>query len=163
MALAAAVGAQPDDERTNRFSDPFFQISAVLADCAEPVGPRITAQEQRVQSHHRAERGTTCWLSGLCDRPNAYAYDPGIADEIRRTWPAESPLTRSTLWVTVQARTVYFEGCVPQAEIAEQLERYARSIPQVLQAIALVSTPAAPRPPYPVWREPTARNGPPLR
>src|SRR5450631_1130432 len=140
LALAGSVpgGAQPGSERRNWFNDPFFQITAALPDCPVPAGPRVTEAERRVQAHHRAEKGTTCWLAGQCERPNAYAYDADIAAAIRSALSTAQPFGGSTLWVTVQGRVVYVEGCVLEQRMEADLEGFARAIPGVQQAIAIV-------------------------
>jgi hypothetical protein len=149
LAWPVPVLAQAAPERQNWFNDPFFQISNAIPECPVPAGPLITEQERRVQSHHRAERGTTCWLSGQCDRPNFYAYDADIADAIKSALKASNPFDRATLWVTVQGRVVYFEGCVPDQAMEPALEAFAKSVAGVQQAIAAVFVKgAAPRPPY---------------
>ena len=150
VALAWPVPGlgQPAPERRNWFDDPFFQISNALPDCPVPAGPLITEEERRVQAHHRAERGTTCWLAGQCDRPNFYAYDADIAESIKAALKASNRFARSTLWVTVQGRVVYIEGCVPDPGMAPALEAFAKAIPNVQQAIALVHAGGASRPPY---------------
>ena len=104
-----------------------------------------------MQSHHRAERGTTCYLAGRCRQPNAYADDAAIAAALRRRWPPQLSLAGSTLWVTVQAGVVYFEGCVADRAQAAALERFALSTPEVRQAIAVVMVSGDPRPPYALW------------
>ena len=45
VALLLPGGA--DDQRLNRFDDPFEALFADVADCPEPRGPRITAAEAR--------------------------------------------------------------------------------------------------------------------
>lgn len=137
IALLLA-GAADDEQALNRFNDPFEAVSADIAGCPEPRGPRITAAEARVQAHHRAERGTTCWLKGECSEPNAYRYDASIAAALRNKLAAAPELHPSSLWLTVQGRVVYFEGCVARAEQASALESLAREVPQVQQALALV-------------------------
>lgn len=139
MALLLAGGVD-DAQRLNRFGDPFEPLSADIAGCAEPLGPRISAAEARLQAHHRAERGTTCWLSGECSEPNAYRYDARIA-----AVPALHP---SSLWLTVQGRVVYLEGCVAAADQGAALEAAARAVPDVQQALAIVAIGSAARPPY---------------
>ena len=115
--------------------------------CPVPAGPYLDETERRVQAHSRAERGTTCWLSGQCDRPNFYAYDKDIAEALRVALRQRNPFADSTLWVTVQGRIVYFEGCVVDERIAPDLEAFARSAPNVQQAVALVfANPAVPPP-----------------
>lgn len=138
-------------ERRNWFDDPFFQIASGMPGCPEPLGPRITEAERRIQSHHRAEKGTTCWLAGQCERPNFYEYDAAIGAAIRDALRASNPWSSATLWVTVQARVVFFEGCVPDPAMEMALEAYARTVPNVQRAIAAIYVPGAPgvtRPPY---------------
>jgi osmotically-inducible protein OsmY len=92
-----------------------------------------------VQAHHRAERGTSCWLRGECSEPNAYRYDAGIAADLQQAFAAApGMLEGSSLWLTVQGRVVYLEGCVPDAARATALEALARARPGVQQALALV-------------------------
>ena len=150
VALAWPVpgSLQPVPERRNWFNDPFFQISNALPDCPVPVGPLITEDERRVQSHHRAEKGTTCWLAGQCERPNFYAHDADIAAAIKAALTASNPYTRTTLWVTVQGRVVYIEGCVPDPATAPALESFVRVVPGVQQAIAAVFVRGEAPPPY---------------
>lgn len=154
LALSAAAGnAAAADERANRFNDPFVLLSSAIRDCPEPLGPRITAAEQLKQSHHRAERGTTCWLQGLCERPNAFEYDPGIARTIQRAWSEHKGFQASTIWLTVQGRVVFFEGCARRRGLAAELERFARGVPNVTQAVANIRTEPKAKPPYAVWRQ----------
>jgi BON domain len=146
---AQPASAASEPALRNWFGDPFFQIANALPDCPEPAGPRIGEAERQKQSHHRAERGTTCWLAGQCDRPNSYAYDADIAAAVRLGLAGSNPFAGATIWVTVQGRVVYFEGCVPAPAMAAALETFARGIPNVQQAIAAVRvTGDATRPPY---------------
>ena len=140
--------ALPADELRNWFNDPFFQISSAIADCPLPAGPFITQAERAVQAHHRAEKGTTCWLAGQCERPNAHAYDADIA----AAWSNDSSLRETKLWITMQGRVVYIEGCVGEASAAPRLEAFARRLPQVQQAIALVRDERGERVPYKIRR-----------
>jgi len=150
-ALCAAQTAPP---LRNWFDDPFFQVADAVPDCPEPAGPRVTEDERRVQSHRRAELGTTCWLSGQCERPNFYAYDRDIADAIARELRASNPFAAATLWVTVQGRVVYIEGCVPEPTMEPAIEAFARRIPQVQRAIAAVFVKGTARPPYRLFSAP---------
>jgi hypothetical protein len=147
VALLLA-GAADDEQLLNRFGDPFEAVSADIAGCPEPRGPRITAAEMRVQAHGRAERGTTCWLRGQCSEPNAYRYDAGIAATLRGRLAEAPGLHPSSLWVTVQGRVVYLEGCVDSAAQAAALEAWARGLPDVLQALAVVRVGPDAAPPY---------------
>ena len=113
-------------------------MSADIPGCPEPRGPRLTAAEARIQAHHRAERGTSCWLSGACEEPNAYRYDVGIAAALRPALLQSAALHPSSLWFTVQGRVVFLEGCVATPDQASALEALARGVPGVQQALALV-------------------------
>lgn len=146
-ALGSTCRAGADGELRNWFDDPFFQISADVADCPVPAGPFVDESERRVQAHHRAERGTTCWLARECEQPNAYAYDRDIASAFRDAARERNPFAATTLWVTVQGRVVYIEGCATADAQIAPIEDYARAIPYVQQAIAIVRVGAAP-PPY---------------
>lgn len=148
LLLAAAGGAWAGDALANWFDDPFFQIASAVPDCPLPAGPFITESERRVQAHHRAERGTTCWLAQACDRPNAYAYDRDIAAAFQAAVVERRPFPDATLWVTVQGRVVYIEGCAADATLAARAEAFARALPNVDRAIAIIRTDASARPPY---------------
>lgn len=138
MLVALLLTGGGDDAPLNRFDDPFDAVSSDIAGCPEPRGPRITAAEARVQAHHRAERGTSCWLKDECSEPNAYRYDAGIAAALRKALKSAAALHPSSLWITVQGRVVYLEGCVARADQPAALEGLARGLPNVLQALALV-------------------------
>ena len=152
LALAATTGtgAQPSDEPSNLFGDPFFQASDAIPHCPEPLGPRLTVAERPARNHHRAERGTSCWLAGQCDRPNSYLYDADIAQALRAALPGEASFAGSTLWITVQGRVVYIEGCVRDTAVAPRLEAFAMRTADVQQAIASVYADLASQPPYAV-------------
>lgn len=152
--LAAAVTTAHAEDPLNWFGDPFIRMSHAVAGCPEPRGPRITTAERRVQAHHRAERGTTCWLQGDCDKPSAYAYDAQIAREIRARWRDDPARGDSTIWLTVQGRVVYFEGCVRDRALAAGLERFGHSVPHVLQSVAILAMPGDRRVPYATYRSP---------
>ena len=150
---ALLIGSAPAgaaETLRNWFGDPFFPLSHALPGCPAPAGPFITEAERRVQSHHRAEKGTSCWLAGECTRPNAYAYDRGIAAALRRAAPRERAFAATSVWVTVQARVVYLEGCASRRTAAAELEAFARGMPHVQQAIAALRT--DPREPVPYRR-----------
>lgn len=153
LVVAAATYCAPvalAAELRNWFNDPFFQLSSAVRNCPTPLGPLMTEEDSRQQAHHRAERGTTCWLAGQCDKPNAFAYDQAIASELR-TRLADLPVVRSaTLWITVQGRVVYIEGCARDASAVRELEAAARSVSNVQQALANIRGPTDSKPPYPV-------------
>jgi len=146
VATSAPCGAQ--DALQNWFDDPFFQITAALPDCPLPAGPFTDVADRRAQAHRRAEKGTTCWLAKECDRPNAYVYDHDIAEGLKAALRERGTFPDTTLWVTVQGRVVYLEGCAASEAVVPALEAFARSVPRVQQAIAIVRTDPAVRPPY---------------
>src|SRR6202008_3379902 len=78
MLIASVTHAE--DELQNRGHDPFFQVSAAIAHCPEPAGPRVSEAEWKREAHHRIEHGNHCCLEGRCRRPNAVEYDEEIAD-----------------------------------------------------------------------------------
>lgn len=147
-AVASTCPAQAGEDLRNWFNDPFFQISAFVPDCPMPAGPFVSESDRRVQAHHRAERGTSCWLAKECDRPNAYAYDQDIARAFQATVRGRNLFPDTTLWVTVQGRVLTIEGCARQESAVAAVEAFARALPRVQQAIAIVSTDPAARPPY---------------
>lgn len=150
LLLGTGTACQADEAGAlrNWFNDPFERLSAEIAPCPEPLGPRITARERLTQSHHRAEKGTTCHLAGACDEPNAYLYDAGIAAAAARRLREAGATIGTSLWLTVQARVVYVEGCVRDPAGAQaRLEALVRAVPQVSQAIAVVYGGRG-RPPY---------------
>ena len=148
LALVLATSANAAEEVQNWFDDPFFQISAAIPDCPLPAGPFTSEGDRRVQAHRRAEKGTTCWLAKECDRPNAYVYDHDIADAFKAALRERHSFANTTLWVTVQGRVVYIEGCAATESVAMELETFARSVPHVQQAIAIIRTDPSARPPY---------------
>jgi len=133
---AFLAGSAEDEQLLNRFGDPFEAVSSDIAGCPEPRGPRSTAAEARAEAHHRAERGTHCWLRGECREPNAYRYDAGIAVALREALARAPALHPSSLWMTVQGRIVYLQGCVEAPAQAVELETVARGLPDVQLALA---------------------------
>ncbi len=136
------------EELQNWFHDPFFQISDKFPDCPQPAGPYVTAAERLANAHHRAERGTTCWLEGKCDRPNSYAYDQDIGDALQKALAGERFYADSSLWVTVQGRVVYIEGCAADKRLTRELEKFAMTIPYVETAVAKIRFNPLDPPPY---------------
>jgi len=131
-AFAASIAtAQPAAVKRNWFDDPFFQVSHGLANCPVPEGPMLNESERREQMHSRLERGTSCWLAGRCTDSNAYRYDKGLAAPVRAALLQVPGLRRTSVWIIVQRRWVYLQGCVPDAKMARRLERAARGVPDV--------------------------------
>lgn len=149
QAPTPAPAAAPEIKK-NWFEDPFFQISAGLPGCPAPEGPLLTFEEQRKEAHWRAERGTSCWLAGKCRDSNAYRYDKTLADPVRAALLAVPGLAASSVWVTIQRRWVFLEGCVSSPEQAQQLESAARAVPDVETVVPALNVGTSSPPRYPV-------------
>jgi hypothetical protein len=147
---ASTCHAHAAEALQNWFDDPFFQISAEVPMCPLPAGPFVDDADRRAQAHRRAEKGTTCWLAKECERPNAYTYDKDIAAAFQAAVRAHNPFPGTSLWVTIQGRVIYIEGCARDDSVVAQIEPFARALPHVQQAIAAVRTDPLAPPPYKV-------------
>jgi len=148
IAAGPVCQAQVGEALRNWFNDPFFLVSAFVPHCPLPAGPFVSESERRVQAHRRAEKGTTCWLARECERPNAYAYDQDIAAAFRAAMREHTLFEGTTLWVTVQGRVLYIEGCATREAQVAEVEAFARGLPHVQQAIAAIRIDPSARPPY---------------
>jgi hypothetical protein len=114
--LLASMGVHADEARRNWGNDPFLQISTALPACPEPLGPRQTEREWLAEAHYRVERGNSCWVEGRCRLSNAYRYDAEIAQAVQRRIDTIEPAThwreQSSLWLLLQRRFIYVQGCV---------------------------------------------------
>lgn len=146
--LATGPGVAHGEELKNWFGDPYFQVRAGMAACPAPRGPFTTADEMRRSAHARAERGTRCWQEGRCTKPNSYLYDAGIAGNVRQRFADSRQLRASSLWVTIQRRIVWVEGCA-DANAPKRIEQLLRGVPDVEQLIVNVSRDPAGPPAYP--------------
>ncbi|MGQ0711203.1 MAG: BON domain-containing protein [Rhodoferax sp.] len=154
--LAAVLGGvvHADSGYRNWSNDPFFAVRTAQADCPLPQGPYTDEAGHQSQAHHRAERGTTCWLAGQCDRPHAYDYDPDIATDVQSRFAATSAFAQASLWVTVQGRIVYVDGCVAKAADADAIDALLRPSHWAQQIMVRTRHDPSAAPPYPVRREP---------
>lgn len=156
VALTLSCGAtfaqheRPNDELSNWFGDPFFQISDGISTCPEPRGPRMTQAEKRQEAHYRVERGTSCWLAKKCEHSNAYMYDQEIASSTRLAL-AKAVRSNSSVWVTIKRRWVFLEGCVRTATDAAALKRAATLVPDVESVVSTLSV-AGEKPRYQTLR-----------
>ncbi|HEY5325092.1 MAG TPA: BON domain-containing protein [Caldimonas sp.] len=130
----------------NPFNDPFIQATAGRP-CPAPLGPAYTEVERRVEAHSRLERGTTCWLAGLCAEPNAYRYDAANATAAAAALRREPALAGTTLWLTAQRRFIYIEGCVADAGQAARAEALVKALADVDRVIPALALPGE-KPPY---------------
>jgi len=137
----------PDTQRKNWYNDPFFALSSAISACPLPLGPLMTKAEADDDAHYRVERGTTCWLAHKCTKPNSYLYDAPIADAVRAHFADSSTLRGTSVWITVQRRFVYADGCVPGSFDTAALQRQLEAIPDVEQVFVRVT--ADPRAPLP--------------
>ncbi|MFH0133065.1 BON domain-containing protein [Variovorax sp. VaC1] len=136
--------------KQNWFDDPFFPVSSGLPACPMPEGPFYTAEERRIQIHSRLERGTSCWLAGKCTDSNAYRYDKPLAPKVRAALQAVPGVRGSSVWVMVQRRWVYLQGCVSNAALAKKLEHAARALPDVEAVVPDLMVGTRGKPPYPL-------------
>ncbi|CAM2152094.1 BON domain-containing protein [Pararobbsia alpina] len=120
IAVAGMVKSAParaDEVRTNHGDDPFLSVSKGIASCPVPLGPMQTDKEWLANSHNRIEHGNNCWSEGRCRLMNAYYYDKDIADTVQRRLRYVDTLDlhwkeRTTLWLMIQSRVIYVQGCV---------------------------------------------------
>jgi hypothetical protein len=149
--LIGGAPARSQDEPArllNPFGDPFMPATSGRV-CPPPLGPAYSEAERRVEVHSRAERGTTCWLAGLCAEPNAYRYDAANAKAAVSALQGDRSLASSAIWVTAQRRFVYLEGCVATAAQAARAEALVKSLPDVERVIPALALPDE-RSPYTV-------------
>jgi hypothetical protein len=149
---ATVAHAQGAPEKQNWFGDPFFQVSSGLSACPVPEGPLLTREEAREAEHWRAERGTSCYLHGQCREPNAYLYDKGLAKPVAKALAAVPGVQADSVWVTIQRRWVFLQGCVRTKAQAGALQRAAQAVPDVDAVVPQLLVGAKGRPPYDVRR-----------
>ncbi|HEY1998152.1 BON domain-containing protein [Paraburkholderia sp.] len=138
--LSGATAHAQETERKNWYNDPFFALSQTYPGCPLPLGPLMTRAQMEDDAHYRVERGTTCWLAHKCTKPNSYLYDAGIADAIRAHFTDTHAFDGTSLWITVQRRFVYAEGCAPASFDQRALQQQLEAIPDVEQVFIRVST-----------------------
>ncbi|MDN7525786.1 BON domain-containing protein [Burkholderia orbicola] len=156
MVLASAALAQagnidgPDapDARRNWYNDPFVALSQDVAECPLPLGPWMTRAEMTDDAHYRAERGTTCWLAHRCTKPNSYMYDASIADAAKAHFAGSDHLRGTSLWITVQRRFIYVEGCADTTLDRQALQREFEALPDVEQVFVRITDDPRKRLPY---------------
>ncbi len=119
----------------NHYNDPFVQVTRDIKNCPQPRGPFMTVKEALAEAHPRIERGTTCFRAGKCSEPNSYRYDARIAaaaQQVISAQLAKSPtLAHSSVWITVQRRFVFVQGCVTRRADIALWESLLRQVPEV--------------------------------
>ena len=90
-------------------------------------------------------------LPGVAERTTTHRAESArrLASAIWASgFAAGSAFAGTSLWVTVQGRVVYIEGCARDDAVATRAEALVRAQPHVQQAIAIVRTDPRRRPPY---------------
>jgi BON domain len=149
VALSPALLAQDATELKNWFDDPFFATSSAIPGCPAPLGPLMTRTEMERQAHVRVERGLRCYQEGKCRKASSYQYDAEIAENLRAALANSPALKGTSVWVTVQRRWIYLQGCVDSLAKKRTLEQIARGIPDVMDVFVDVTTDASKSLPYP--------------
>lgn len=139
VAAQAQTASDAQTPRKNWYNDPFFALSDAISACPLPLGPLMTKAEADDDAHYRVERGTTCWLAHKCSKPNSYLYDDDIAAAIRQQFGGDAMLGGTSVWITVQRRFVYAEGCVSAGFDSAALQRRLEAIPDVEQVFVRVT------------------------
>jgi BON domain len=135
-ALACATAAaQPDEQRSNHFGDPFIAITKGLPSCPVPLGPLVTPAQVAEEAHWRSQRGVSCHTAGRCRLPNAYLYDQEIIPRVQLAIDSNGGFTGTSVWAMGQRRWVYLQGCVATRAEAHELERIVRLIDDVESVI----------------------------
>ena len=119
----------------NHYNDPFVQVTHALPACPQPRGPFMTEREAQMEAHPRIERGTSCFMAGKCSEPNAYRYDARIAKTAQvavvKALRSDPRLARSSVWLTVQRRFVFVQGCVAGRVQIARWQALIKTVPEV--------------------------------
>jgi len=148
IALLLVPPCLAEEAVKNWFDDPYFQVRSAIAHCPTPLGPFTTHEQMLKETHYRSERGTRCWLEGKCSKPSSYMYDADIAQAVRARFEGSPKLKDASLWVTVQRRFVWIDGCVRSARGRNEIETLLRGVPDVEMLIVNVMRAADAAPPY---------------
>lgn len=149
VASVASAASVASVERRNWYDDPFWALSHSIAECPTPLGPLMTRAQMEDDAHYRVERGTTCWLAHRCSKPNAYLYDKPIAGELKKRFADGDPaLAGTSIWITIQRRFVYAEGCVSASFDRDALRRRLEALPDVERVFLRLTDDPRGRAPY---------------
>ena len=141
VLLAATATHAAEALKLNPFNDPFLPATAGGRACPTPLGPAYTDAQVREQSHHRAERGTTCWLEGRCKEPNAYRGDAGLARNVAQALRSDAALADTRIWVSVERAFVTLEGCVGTAAQVQRAQAVAKAVEGVHLVLPYLALP----------------------
>jgi hypothetical protein len=160
-ALLACSARGADSDQENRGHDPFFQISSRIANCPEPLGPRVDAAQWRRDAHHRIEDGNHCYVEGRCRLVNSYQYEQEIVESTQRRLQSLSLAMpgwqNSTLWLTVRGRWLLVQGCLGRGFARQPFMAALREVADVEVVIDQTTEDPAHGVPYPLFG---ARQGP---
>ncbi|KVD74525.1 hypothetical protein WS62_05125 [Burkholderia sp. ABCPW 14] len=124
-------------------------MSNAIAECPVPLGPLMTRAQMEDDAHYRVERGTTCWLAHRCSKPNSYLYDKPIAEELKKEFAGgDAALAGTSIWITIQRRFIYAEGCAPASFDRDALRRRLEALPDVEQVFIRLTDDPHGRAPY---------------
>jgi hypothetical protein len=149
LFCATAPAAADEDPLGNWFNDPFMAVRKGMSDCPAPLGPLMPRSQMVTEEHSRVERGTSCWLAGKCEKPNAYMYDAQIGAQLAKRFASTDEFARASLWVTVKRKFVWVEGCT-QGDIDADIERFVRATAGVEMVFVDVRRAPGARIPYKV-------------
>lgn len=131
MLMPAAAQTPPAPPRSNYFGDPFGPATQGLAGCPVPSGPLLSDAEAMGQAHWRTERGTSCYQSGRCRLPNSYRYDAEIFPRAVQFIRGDGRFDDTSIWLVVQRRWVFLQGCVRSRRQGLELEAAVKQIDDV--------------------------------
>jgi hypothetical protein len=151
---AQEAASAPSTELRNWYNDPFFTLSNSVRGCPVPLGPLTNRAQMEDDAHYRVERGTTCWLAHKCTKPNSYMYDADIAAAIRARFDDPHRFDGTSVWITVQRRFVYAEGCAPASFDTATLQKQLEAIPDVEQVFIRISPTVSGAMPYKTLADP---------
>ena len=130
-----ALDSVAQETLKNHYNDPFIQVTTAIKVCPQPRGPFMTVKEAQMEAHPRIERGTTCFRAGKCVEPNSYRYDARIAKAAQFAADAavkkSASLAKSSVWITVQRRFIFVQGCVADRTQISRWEKVFRQVPEV--------------------------------
>lgn len=144
----ASASVSVSAERRNWYNDPFIELSNAFPGCPVPLGPLITHAQMETDAHYRVEQGTSCWLAHECSKPNSYLYDAPIADAARLRFSGDPVLNGTSLWLTIQRRFIYAEGCADASFDRVAFQRRLEALPDVQHVYLRITGDPRGRPPY---------------
>jgi hypothetical protein len=145
-AQAFAQDGAPEALR-NWYDDPFIALSRSFAACPTPLGPFTTRRQMETDAHYRVEQGTSCWLAHECSKPNSYLYDAPIAAAAKARFAASPLLAGTSLWLTIQRRFIYAEGCAGASFDRAAFQHGLETLPDVQRVyLRITDDPRGPLP-----------------